>query len=78
MSDPIPLKPEDNVFPANFRAMNEFCRFIAVGGDVGVSLPKLNAEGDEFVVFKHLDRGARFQVIRIDDEAFIVRRLKDE
>jgi hypothetical protein len=73
----VPHSPEDNLLPPSFAAMNEFCRTLAVGGDVNVSPPAMRDEGYWFIILQHMDRGAKFHVIAVDDESFIVHRVRE-
>ena len=77
----IPVKPVDDLFPPNFLAMNEFCRMLTIGGDVIMSRDT-RPDGDpaligkESVVVDHMDRDDAFEVTRIADDHFVIRRLK--
>jgi hypothetical protein len=74
----MPHTPEDNLFPPSFASMNEFCRTLAVGGDVRVSPPGMRDEGYWFILLQHMDRGSKFHVIALDDESFVLHRLRQQ
>lgn len=74
----VPHTPEDNIFAPNFATMNEFCRTLAVGGDVSISPPAMRDEGYWFIIVQHMDRGAKFHVIALNDDAFIIHRVRQQ
>lgn len=74
----VPHTPEDNLLPPSFSTMNEFLRSLAVGGDVQVSPPAMREEGYWFIILQHMDRGAKFHVIALDDESFLVHRVRQQ
>lgn len=73
-----PQTPEDDLFPSGFATLNELCRTLAVGGQILVSPPGVRDEGYRFIIVQHMDRGAKFHVIALNDDSFIVHRVRQE
>ena len=74
----VPVKPEDDVFPATWPGMNDFVRAFTLGGDLISSTGGVHKEGKyagkEFVILTNAEQQAMFQVTRLDAVSYVVKR----
>lgn len=80
MNNPIPVTPEDPLFPSEFKELNEFVRSVAVGGEVEMRRGTTRDEDGTitpFIDIQHRDRGAKFRIVKFSEMEFLVVRLPD-
>jgi len=80
MNNPIPVTPEDSLFPSEFKELNEFVRSVAVGGEV--EMRRGTTRDDDrtitpFIDIQHRDRGAKFRIIKFSEMEFLIARLPE-